>query len=897
MIKVVLALVFIVILVAPGLTWWVAQRPVPLLDGVGEVNGMSKPVLVRYDGRAIPYIKAESDADAYAAQGYVVARERMFQMDMLRRAAEGRIAQVFGITALPTDRLMRTIGFERLAEKELGSLTPQAKSALEAYCRGVNAYLTESSDKLPAEFTVLGYKPDPWKETDTLAIMKYLAYELDESWKLDELRFRITNKVGDNLASRLFDDNLAVTAWSPDAKNSSALVKPVAATQSASPTNANALRPANRALGTTQNPAAAQTVRRRSLAPVSSPRRAPSAELAPPTSNPSSTPATPSTPNTDTTGGPHARLIEPSLSDGLKKLASASEFFRKTDPSWGSTAWVLAPAFSKSGGAMLAADKHSALTNPCEYFLCSLSSANLHVAGASIPGVPGIIFGRNAQIAWSGASMHADVQDLFVEHFASEVDTKYKTLSKVETAEEFREAIPVRFGQDVDHKVTITSHGPVLLRDKESAIALSWTGFETKKPWLNTLCAINRASDWNSFNQAISAYGGPSQLFVFADKRGNVACHGAGILPVRAGGAQGTTMSEGWLSKGEWVASVDYEDLPQLFIQAASSGKPSGDFCVAAGQKLYAAPGTSGQFPQLWGHQWDAPYRANRLALSLPRGKGAAKLDLLDFNAYQGDELNMLANYVVAELKKSLDANKSIDAGQRRAMELMQHWDFNVKRESAAASCYESFMGTLARRLLEPKLGRDMTNEYFQNWPLWITFVEDYLRNKPKDLLPPEERTHDTFMLTTFAKANTRLQLLFKSDKVDTWTWEKAHLANFKAVGVQGVSWLRSILDLNGVGVSGDGNCLNACDVDRVSVGGAFQSNNGPSVRLLIDMADDDVFYGILSLGQSGHYFSPFRQDQLKSWLRADALPIAFSEAKVDGQCRQKFYLSAPGYR
>lgn len=957
MLKVLLALVCIFILVAPGVTWWVAQRPVPVLEGVGEVNGLARPVLVRYDSRAIPYIKAESDEDLYAAQGYVVARERMFQMDMLRRAAEGRIAQVFGITALPADRIMRTIGFERIAEDELHSLTPQAKAAVEAYSRGVNAFINENAGKLSMEFTVLGYAPEPWREVDTLAVMKYLAYELDESWKLDELRWRVTNKVGDNMSARLFDDNVEGAAWSPEVKAKGGLAMPVPASVPTAKATAGSSATANSSTGTgsgANGVAAAAGPGARTLTGARAGTNAGSLTrsgtgtgtgarsetgatlrssstqghgLSSRSSSGGTRALSPRTHSSDSTFGtsgsgqnsanpnrmsPGAGQLSPGpsqaphipgneLSDSFigkfSLLAKQSEFFRKPDRSWGSTAWVISPQCSKSGGAMLASDKHSALTTPCEYFLCSLTSNGMHVAGAALPGVPGIMFGRNQYTCWSAASMHADVQDLFVEHFASDVESKYKTLAKVETATEIREAIPVRFGKDVEHKITITRHGPVLLRDKESAIALSWTGFETKKPWLNTVCALNHAQDWDSFIQALSTYGGPPQLFVFADKKGNTGCHAAGIIPVRAGGAQGTTMSEGWLSKGEWVSSVEFGDLPQSFIPAGTD-KPNGDFCVAAGQKLYAAPGATGLFPQLWGHQWDPPFRANRLALSLPKNKNGQKLDLLDLNAYQGDDLNMMASLVVADLKKAIDANQSIDATQAKAMKVMQQWDFNIKRDSVAATCYESFVSTLARRLIEPQLEPELTNEYFQNWPLWITFVEDYLRKKPKDLLPKEERTADTFLITTFAKATTRLKLLFKNDKVDdTWSWDKAHLANFKSVGLQGLAYLRYVLDINGIGVGGDATCLDACDVDQITTSGPYKSNNGPAVRLLVDMSDDEAFYGNLALGQSGHYFSPYRQDQLKSWLRADPLPIAFSEDKIEKQSRQKFYLSAPGYR
>lgn len=855
MIKVLIALFCVSVVLLPSMTWWVAQRPVPVLDGVAELDGLSKPVLIRYDSRAVAYIKAENDEDLYAAQGYAVARERMFQMDMLRRQANGRTAEVFGINFLANDRLMRTIGFARLAEAELKNLSAPAKEALDAYTRGVNSYLSENSDKLPLEFTLLGYKPEPWRAVDTLALMKYLSYELDESWKLDEFRFRVTNKVGDNLAAVLFKDDYAVSSWSPDPKVPSALPKQAAP---ALPDSSGR----NTGLG---------SAIKKNLGAWGHCPEMPLQKKSP--------------------------IFNPDLSRKLASLNELPSGLRRPDRSWGSSAWVLAPSFSKSGFPMLAADKHAGLSCPTEFFLCNLHSGSQHVAGAALPGVPGIVFGRNENIAWAGASMNADVQDLFVEHFASEMDNKYKTPQKIETANEFREAIPVRFGKDVDHKITITKHGPVLLRDKESAIALAWTGAQTDRPWLNSLIAVNRASDWNSFKQSLSNYGGSVQVFVYTDKRGNSGCHAAGSIPVRLGDAQGTTMSEGWLAKGEWVATVNFNDLPETFIAAGSPPKAQGDFCIAAGQKLFSAKTASGSDNPLWGHQWDPPYRANRLALSLPRGKNAGKLDLFDFNAYQGDELSMIYQLVVAELKKSFEASKSIDASQQRAIELLQGWDGNLRRDSAAASCYESFLITLSRRLLEEKLGRQMCNEYFQHWPLWVTFTENYLRSKPKDFLPSGERLHDTFMLTTFAKSNSRLRLLFDNNNVDGWTWEKAHLARFSAIGMEKISWLRYLLDIKDVGVGGDANCLNACDIDMLAAGGAFKCKNGPVVRFLIDMSDSEAFYGNLALGQSGHLLSSYRQDQLKSWLKADPLPIAFSEAQVEKQCRQKFYLSSPGYR
>ncbi|MBY0357647.1 MAG: penicillin acylase family protein [Candidatus Obscuribacterales bacterium] len=793
MIKTILLAVLFVAALSPLAGWWFVQRPLPGLDGFGDVGELQKPVLVRFDARAVPYVEAESDEDMYAAQGYLLARDRMFQMDLLRRGAEGKYAEIFGIGYLPGDKLMRTIGFERLAQEEFSALSVEAKNALEAYAHGVNAYLEEFSDRLPVEFIMLGYKPQPWRGVDSLAILKYYNYELDESWKLDEFRSRVTNKVGDAVAAELFRDD-----WS---YSSNAVSEPA--------------------------------------------------------------------------------KISIHTADSLRQLASLPGALRKPAPTWGSTAWALPSISSQSGGALLAADKHGGFSSPADWYLCSLSSAQCHVAGACLPGVPGVLFGRNDNIAWSSAALKADVQDLFVEHFDSEFGNKYQTDSGEKSALVTNESVPVRFGKDVQVKITATKHGPVLLRDKESAVALSWTGFDCTKPMLNSVIALAHAANRSDFEKILQGYAGAPQLFVYADKQGNIGCQAAGLIPVRSGSATGTTMSEGWMKKGTWLGLVPFSELPRTFLSGNSS-----ELCIAAGQKLTT------NIKPLLGHQWSPPYRANRLSLSLPQTKNGQKLNLSDCNAFQGDDLNMLSHLVVDNLKQALAKTKSIDASQVQALSLMRNWDGRMKVDSAAATIYESFIAAFARRLVEPKLGRALTSEYFERWPLWITFVEHNLRQKPKEFLPSEERTYDTFLVTTFAQANTRLKLFFNNENVPSWLWGKVHLAQFKHMFSLAVPAVSRLFDSQTVAVGGNSDCLNACDVQHSIASGPFHSQNGPTVRLLVDMSDNDKLYGDIVLGQSGQLLSPFRQDQLQSWLRVDPLPIAFSAGQLDRQTRHRLYLS-----
>src|SRR5687767_4287459 len=128
-------------LAVPVVGWWLAQRALPPLDGLITLRDLQEPVFVKFDSRAIPYIEARSETDLYVAQGYLTARDRLFQMDLLRRASQGELSGVFGLGLLTQDKLAKTVGIYRAAQEEVNQLSPQLRSCLEAYARGVNLYL------------------------------------------------------------------------------------------------------------------------------------------------------------------------------------------------------------------------------------------------------------------------------------------------------------------------------------------------------------------------------------------------------------------------------------------------------------------------------------------------------------------------------------------------------------------------------------------------------------------------------------------------------------------------------------------------------------------------------------------------------------------------------------
>ena len=195
-----LAIALIVLMTLAG--GYLFYRAMPAYSGAEKLPGLSAEVRVMRDAHGVPHVFAGSMDDAARALGYLQAGDRMFQMEILRRVGQGRMAEIRGADLLDVDKFIRTLGLYREAESSFSALSPWAQKRLEAYAEGVNAYLR--SHPLPPEFLLAGDRPEPWKPADTLVIAKIEAYQLSQSYKIKLLRARLSRKLGPDEESWLF---------------------------------------------------------------------------------------------------------------------------------------------------------------------------------------------------------------------------------------------------------------------------------------------------------------------------------------------------------------------------------------------------------------------------------------------------------------------------------------------------------------------------------------------------------------------------------------------------------------------------------------------------------------------------------------------------------------------
>lgn len=173
--------------------WFYASLWLP--TGSQAVPGLDGGAEIVHDSHGVPHISARSTADGAFALGYVHARDRLWQMEMQRRLAAGRLAEIFGSAALESDRFMRTLGLAGLVERDLEGLTPEVKAQLDAYAAGVNAWLRRPLAVLPPEFALTMHSPEPWRATDSLLWGKLMALRLGTNWRTELLRARLSAKL------------------------------------------------------------------------------------------------------------------------------------------------------------------------------------------------------------------------------------------------------------------------------------------------------------------------------------------------------------------------------------------------------------------------------------------------------------------------------------------------------------------------------------------------------------------------------------------------------------------------------------------------------------------------------------------------------------------------------
>ncbi len=781
--RLLLGLVFLVGLALVG-GWLYLRTSLPQTSGQIRLAGLDGPVTIVRDADGVAHIRATTDRDAYFAQGYVHAQDRLWQMEMNRRIGHGRLSEVLGQATVDTDKFLRTLGVSRAAQEAWEYLDPQVQEALQAYAQGVNAWL-EQGRTLPPEFLILGVEPEPWSVYDSLVWAKMMAWDLGGNYDVELLRAKLIQALGPERTGQILppypEDGVDIV----DAET----------------------------LGLW-----------------------------------------------DIQGAEALLALDSQLQEmtGLGGLDV------------GSNNWVVAGSRTATGMPMLANDPHLAASIPSIWYLNELKGRELHVTGASLPGLPGVVIGHNGRIAWGVTNVNPDVQDLYVERINPQNPNQYEVNGEWVDMEIVEEWIYVKGEEEpIRWAARSTRHGPLIsdvLEDATAPLALRWTALDPDDTTFAAFYWLNRATDWESFLDALRLYVVPSQNFVYADVDGNIGYIAPGRIPIRAQG-DGTLPVPGWTDDHEWIGFIPFDELPQVF------NPPSG-YVVTANNRV-----VDERYPYLLSTDWAPPYRAQRIVELIQEGSAdGTGLTLEDMVRIQADQRSSQT----AELLPWLLQVPPRDERQEQALSALRSWDGVASRESVATTIYEAWFIHLGMAMFQDELRGDLYEEMARRaHPLFLHQVlsapERYAGWCDDVLTPAQESCIETAQNALDA-ALDELSDRF-GPTMSRWRWGSVHRTQYPHRPFSQVPFLRWLFHRS-IENGGDTYTVN---VAPVRVHQRYDQFHVPSYRQIVDLADPGNSLFMTTTGQSGNPLSGHYDDLIRRHRDVEYLPMPFDEEPVEG--------------
>jgi penicillin amidase len=828
----------------------------PQTSGTLGIKGLSAPVTVQRDANGIPQIYAHTSADLFLAEGYVQAQDRFWQMDVNRHVTSGTLASLLGSSGVHVDKLVRTLGWRTAAEQSYAQLKPDTKAYLTAYSQGVNDYLAAhpGGSSLSIEYALIGaplvgtvshYRPAPWTPVDSVAWIEAMAWDL---------RANIDDEISRSLLTQTLSvDQIEQLYPSYPYSTHSTIV--------------------------TQGALVGSTYEQSATASAALPKAA-----------------------------------QDKLGQLSQLLSQIPSILGPADPGGsgvGSNSWVVAGSLTATGKPLLANDPHLSPSLPSIWYQIGLHCTSIgpqcqyDVSGDSFPGMPGVVIGHNANIAWGFTNEGADVADLYLEKIDG---GDYLYDGKEYPLTERTETIDVAGGSPITLTVRSTRHGPLIsdastddaLVGKDApaarngdpaqgaapgiqyAVALQWTALQAN-PTMDALFELDRAADWTEFRAAAADFTVPAQNLVYADTKGNIGYQAPGRIPIRKNG-DGRWPVPGWTDQYDWTGYIPFSALPNEF-------NPGQGYIVAANNAVVGPT-----YPYTLTTDWDYGYRSQRITQDIQRlTAGGHKISVPDMASIQNDSYNPEAAVLVPYL-----LNLKTDAFTRPAQNLLRRWDYTQPATSGAAAYYNAVWSEILKMTFSSKLpaGVDLAALGFDGGDRWFAVVESIISqpdsawwDDPKTM---QRETRDGILAAALKKARLDLTARLGKD-VTKWTWGRLHTLTpaEQTLGTDGPGIVKWLLDGHAEQLAGGSALVDATSWDVSK--GDFDVTVAPSMRMIVDLAEFDRSRWVNQTGESGHVDDPNYLDQAALWASGETLPWAYGKASVTAATRSTLTLAPAG--
>lgn len=580
---------------------------------------------------------------------------------------------MFGSGQVKNDEFLRTMGWDRVAKEEYDKkLLTSTKKYLQAYAKGVNAYLKGKDGKdISLEYAALGftndYQPQEWTPVDSVAWLKAMAWDLRGNMQDEIDRSLMTSRLGPKQIADLYPEY-------PYSRN-----KTITQEGQYDSVTGSYVQGGGTTLG-------------------------------------SGTQSTAGTGLAGNTTAPNG--LQSQLSKLYNVLDNVPTAVGVNGNGIGSNSWVVAGKYTITGKPLLANDPHLSASLPSVWYQMGLhctsvsSKCQYDVSGYTFAGMPGVVIGHNQDIAWGMTNSGVDVTDLYLEKITGE---GYERDGKVLPFTTRRETIKVAGGADKTIVVRETKDGMPLLSDRDDelvkvgkkatvdsgapdrgdgyAIALRWTALDPGNS-MDAVFQLDRASNWTEFRTAAASFDVPSQNLIYADTNNHIGYQLPGKIPIRAKGDDGSLPSPGWDSKYQWTGYIKQSELPYEY-------DPKRGYIVTANQAVV----DKDKYPYTLTTDWGYGTRSQRITdLIEAKIKGGGKISTDDMRQMQLDDSSEIAKLIVPKLLKIDVADKNV----RDAQKLLEGWDYTQDADSAAVAYFNATWRNILKLAFGNKLPKEL---------------------------------------------------------------------------------------------------------------------------------------------------------------------------------------------
>jgi len=828
-------------------------------SGELKVSGLNGKVDVYRDQYGIPHVFTEDEHDMFFTVGYLQAQDRLWEMVLLRAVGQGRMSEIFGKVNLPgmgntfqMDKSQRIQGLKWLGdvgEPLLKEMDPASFNQINAYCEGVNAFITthQKWEQLPVELQVLRVKPEPWRVSDIISYNMFIGQMLGSNMDEELFRYGLIKKYGADLAWKLFPLHFSP---GPTIVPTDMLKNKLSSPRDLPPGG----RPSDQELGFSSS--------------------------------------------------------SMSMSgDAALKLAEADLKFKHTlfiDAPMASNDWIVSGKLTESGHAMLANDPHLEHMEPSLFYPIHLQGAGIDAYGVAFAGVPFPVLGHTRKISWGATTPATDVQDLFMETVDPKNPGRYRYKGEWREFTIRKEIIRVRVGSRLKNEtieIRQSVHGPIIneiagnLPENTPPLAMRWTAWDfsrnlkvfdaliqstTVDEFMGKVRLIPKSEigmssiatmynyllkgdSYKDFIKAMDAIVVPGQNWVGADADGHIIYLPGGFVPMRKKGI-GVLPVSGENGEFDWSSFIPLMELPYAI-------DPDRGYMATANNTVV----DQRYYPYIINTRHDSGWRAWRIEELI---KELAPLSMDDMKRIQNDVQVKEAKWEIPIILAALDRQKPSDPLAQKAAEELSKWDCEASLDATAVVIFYRFNFALRRNVLEDEVPAGDFDKYLNKGAMDIV-IHKALSDGESPFFDDKStqdkvETMDDMIVKSLRDAMSDVEKTYGADpkarewgKLHTITWENPiGIGPLKDLSVGPFPHIGADETVRAAGFRGRGKQPWVC-------------LSGPVLRHIIDMGDPERAQLVIDGSVSGQWLSPHYKDLHVLYNNSQYVTATMDKAKA----------------